>query len=180
MFVELANSLRSATKPVDRERELFPLPVISAEYIDKTGGIAREDIDDVREYLLGVIVGLNWLYGFRGHGMVLGNPTSAQRVAHDVIIASAIDFHSRLVASFDARVDGGWRNFEDRGDAPRLTLNASAVAVPDCAATCSPASLICGELGRAISDATVIFPSPPAGLDKFSDLTAANAVNMLL
>ena len=70
MFVELANSLRSATKPVDRERELFPLPVISAEYIDKTGGIAREDIDDVREYFLGVIVGLSWLYGFRGHGMV--------------------------------------------------------------------------------------------------------------
>ena len=82
---------------------------------------------------------------------------------------SAIDFHSRLVASFDSRIDGGWRNFEHKGDAPRLTLNASAVAVPDCAATCSPAFLISGELGRAISDATVIFPSPPVGLDKFPD-----------
>ena len=29
--------------------------------------------------------------------------------------------------------------------------------------------MICGELGRAISDATVIFPSPAFGLDKFSE-----------
>ena len=101
--------------------------------------------------------------------MALGNPTSAQRTAHDVISTSAIDLHSRLVASFDSRIDGGWRNDEDKGDAPRLTLDASAVAVPDCAATCPPASLISGELGRAISDVTVVFPSPPDGLDKFPD-----------
>ena len=29
--------------------------------------------------------------------------------------------------------------------------------------------MISGELGRAISDATVVFPSPPNGLDTFSD-----------
>ena len=180
MFAELANSLRSATKPLDRERELFPLPIISVDFIGQLSAIASGEIDDVREYLLGVVVGLNWLYGFRGHAMALGSPSSAQRAAHDVVIAAAIDFHSRLVASFDSCVDGGWRNFEDKDDAPRLTLIASAVAVPDCAATCTPATFINGELGRAISVATVVFPSPPDGFDIFPTSTAASAVSMLL
>ena len=172
--------MRSATKPLDRERELFSLPIISVDYLGQLSAIASEEIDDVREYLLGVVVGLNWLYGFRGHAMALGSPSSAQRAAHDVIIAAAIDFHSRLVASFDSRVDGGWRNCEDKGDAPRLTLIVAAVAVPDCAATCTPATLINGELGRTISDATAVFPSPPDGLDHLPISTAASAVSMLL
>ena len=77
MFVELANSLRSPTKPLDRERELFTLPTISVDSIGQIDGIARAEIDDVREYLLGFVVGLSWMYGFRGHALAFGNPTSA-------------------------------------------------------------------------------------------------------
>ena len=176
---ELATSLRHAAKPLDRDRGLFPLPIVSADYLGQFKALASVEIDDVREYLLGVVVGLNWLYGFRGHAMSLGNPSSAQRAAHDLIIAAALGFHSRLVASFDSRVDGGWRNFEDKGDAPRLTLDASSVAIPDCAATCTPAALIEGELGRVITDATLIFPSPPDGLEKFPTSTVASAVCIL-
>ena len=94
MFTKLATSLRHATKPLDRDRELFPLPIVSADYLGQFKVLASAEIYDVREYLLGVVVGLNWLYAFRGHAMSLGNPSSAQRAAHDVIIASAIDFHS--------------------------------------------------------------------------------------
>ena len=120
MFAELTNSLKFFTRPLDRERELFPLPIIPVDYIGKFGGFASDDIEDVREYLLGVVVALNTMYGFRGHGLALGIPTAAQRTAHDVIITSAIDLHSRLVASFDSRIDGCLSNFEDKGDARAL------------------------------------------------------------
>ena len=62
MFAELANSLKSATRPLERERELFPLPIIPVVYIGTFGGFASDDIEDVREYLLGVVVGLNWIW----------------------------------------------------------------------------------------------------------------------
>ena len=94
---------------------------MSVDHTAQLDGIASHEIDDVREYLLGVVVALNWMYGFRGRALAFGIPTSAQRAAHDVIIAAAIDFHSRLVGSFDSRVAGGWCNFEDKGDAPALT-----------------------------------------------------------
>ena len=44
---------------------------------------------------------------FRGQAIALGGLTSAQRTAHEVIIAAALDFHRRLVASFESRVIGG-------------------------------------------------------------------------
>ena len=59
MFTGLANALKSARKPLDRDRELFPLPIVHADYLGKFGATARDDVDDVREYLLGVVVGLN-------------------------------------------------------------------------------------------------------------------------
>ena len=160
MFADLAASLRSATRAVERERELFPLPIVSDDAIAAIDGVACDEVDDVREYLCGVVVGFNWMYGLRGQAIALGGITSAQRTAHDVIIAAALDFHRRLVASFESRVPGGWSDFENKGEAPRLNLIASAVAVPDCAATCDPSMLIRGELGSAISNATSVFPSP--------------------
>ena len=107
------------------------------------------------------------MYGFRGQAIALGGLNSAQRTAHEVIIAAALDVHRRLVASFESRVIGGWSDFEDKGEAPRLNLIALAVAVPDCAASCDPLTLIRGELGSAISNASSVFPSPPPGLDQF-------------
>ena len=44
MFVDLANSMQAATQSLGRERELFPLPIISADYIGKRGGVAPADI----------------------------------------------------------------------------------------------------------------------------------------
>ena len=180
MFADLAASLRSATRAAERERGLFPLPIVSAHTIAALDGIACDEVDDVREYLFGVVVGLNRMYGFRGQAVALGGITSAQRAAHDVIIVAALDFHRRLVASFESRVVGGWSDFEDKGEAPRLKLIASAVAVPDCATTCDPATLICWELGSAISDANSIFPLPPPGLDQFLISIVAIGVSTLL
>ena len=57
--------------------------------------------------------------------------------------------------------------FEDKGAAPRLDLIADAVAVPDCAATCDPATLIRGSLGASIRNVRTIFPNPPGGLGRF-------------
>ena len=167
MFVDIAAFLRSPIRPLERMRELFPLPAIAADTVATYGGVAAQEVDCACEYLLGVIVGLNWLCGFRDRNVAVGNTTAAQRAANGVVVAAALDLHSRLVVSFDSRVDGEWRNFEDKGEAPCLKLIASAVAVPDCAATCDPASLIRGELGSAISDAKTIFPCPPPGLDSF-------------
>ena len=50
-------TLKFATRPLDRERGLFPLPIIPVDYIGKFGGFASDDIEDVREYLLGIVVG---------------------------------------------------------------------------------------------------------------------------
>ena len=146
MSAALAEALRSPTMPLARLRELFPLPAIPADIIATSVSVAREDVESAQEYLLGVIVGLNWMFGFRDRYVVAGRPTSAQCAAYDVILDAALDFHSRLRASFDSRVDGAWSDCEDKGEAPRLKLVASAVAVPDCVATCNPASLIRREL----------------------------------
>ena len=47
MFAELAKSFRSPTKPLERERELFPLPTISADSAAQLDGIAGEEVDDI-------------------------------------------------------------------------------------------------------------------------------------
>ena len=50
MFADLAASLRSATRAVERERELFPLPMVSADAVRTIDEIACDEVDDVREY----------------------------------------------------------------------------------------------------------------------------------
>ena len=72
--------------------------------------IVGDVADDACDYLNGVVVGLNWMYGLRGHTFALGSLTAAQRAAHEVIIAAAVDLHSRLLSSIDSReatCDGG-------------------------------------------------------------------------
>ena len=69
---------------------VFLSTTISADTVAQLDGIAGDEVDDVREYLLGVVVGLNWMYGFRGQALAVGNITSAQRAAHEVIIAVAL------------------------------------------------------------------------------------------
>ena len=167
VFAELAATLRAEVRPAERLRELYPLPLVPTDVVASLDGVGREDSCEAKAYFDGVVVGLNWLYGYRGSCISIGTVTAAQGAAHGVIVKAALDLHARLVASFESRDNRGWRVFEEKGEAPRLNLIASAVAVPDCAATCNPAALLSGDLKGAIIDASTIFPTPPAGLDQF-------------
>ena len=127
----------------------------------------ESNLSGVYDYVMGVVVGLNWLYGCWADLVTIGPLTAAQREAHWVITEAAIDSHARLVSSYDDRDQVGWSIFEDKGAAPRLDLITEAVAVLDCAAMCNPATLIRGFLGASIGDARTIFLDPPGGLDSF-------------
>ena len=48
MFADLAASLRSATRAVERERELFPLPLISGDPIAAIDEVAVDEVDNAR------------------------------------------------------------------------------------------------------------------------------------
>ena len=166
-FVDVCANLSSPIASSHRQRELFPLPIIQRDHLLKLPDISDLTIGDACDYFLGVIGALNWLYGYRGFDFATGKITAAQRCAHDVIVSAGLELHSRLRSDVGARSGRGWSFFEDKGAQPRLELVASAVAVPDCAATCNPADLIGGELGRCIRDASVIFADAPPGLDRF-------------
>ena len=166
-FSDLHKSLRLPPRTPARQRDLFPLPLISLSGIRDRLGIAGDIVIDACHYLEGVVVGLNWMYGIRVCGVSVGNLTEAQRTAHCVILAAAELLFERMVDGVDDRLSNGWHAFEQKGEAPRLDLIASAVAVPECAATCSPSSLINGPLGSAIQDVDCVFPRPPPGLNHF-------------
>lgn len=143
-FICVSVALRSMSRSLERERDFFPLPFLPFDTLARLNGLSPDAVSDFEDVSIGVVTGLNWMYGFRGQEFAFDKTTAAQRAAHDVMVAAALDLHSRLVDSFDSRVDGGCSNFENKGPAPRLDLVDTAVAVPDCAATCDPASLIRG------------------------------------
>jgi len=156
-FVDVCANLSSPIASPHRQRDLFPLPIIERDYLLKLPDISDLTIGDACDYFLGVIGALNWLYGYRGFDFATGKITAAQRCAHGVIVSAGLELHGRLRSDVEARFGRGWGFFEAKGAEPRLELVASAVAVPDCAATCNPSDLIGGELGRCIRDASVIF-----------------------
>ena len=166
-FVDICANLFSPTASIRRERELFPLPIIPRDYLSILPEISDVTIGDACDYFLGVVAALNWLYGYRGFDFTTGKITTAQSCAHKVIVTAGLELHGRLRGDVESRSRRGWRFFEDKGAEPRLELVASAVAVPDCAATCDPAELIGGKLGRSIQDASVMFADAPTGLDRF-------------
>ena len=116
-------------------------------------------------YLHGVIVGLNWMYGVRSTDLAIRELTAAQLEAHSVIIARATDLHARLMGSIDSRANSGWGHYEQGGTAPAVRLDASIVAVPDCAGLCDPRDVVSDPVLSFIRDSTTIFPSVPAGLE---------------
>ena len=107
------------------------------------------------------------LYGVTVAELSLGNKTAAQDAAHHVILRATVQLHGRLATAAIACGDGGWGYFEQGALGARLDLCASAVSVPDCAATCNPGKLIKTDLRKRIVDASTIFPDPPAGLANF-------------
>ena len=78
-------ALRSGLRPPVRIRDLYPLPLIEEEHIAATLGISGVELGDAKTYVDAVIVGLNWMYGFRGCDVSIGSRTSAHRAAHEVI-----------------------------------------------------------------------------------------------
>jgi len=158
-----------------RQRDIFPLflvdPYLAAELV----GAAAEVRDGAAQYLNGVIVCLNWLYGVRSpvrrHGK---EATSVQRRALQVIGKAACALHGRLVAAADSvtAAPHGWQAFEDKGSQPQLQLVASAVDVPDIAGTCDPLKVVPKDVASQLSDISTFFPHPVAGLERFSSFYA--------
>ena len=117
-FAELAAVLRAEVRPAERLRELYPLPLIPIDAVGKLYDVGREDSREAKSYFDGVVVGLNWMYGYRGSCISIGKATAAQDAAHGVIAKAGLDLHARLVASFESRDNRGWRVFEEKGAAP--------------------------------------------------------------
>ena len=167
-FADIFVALKRPAPPCGRVRDLFPLPLIGGEYLDASDLCGAGDRLDAAAYLDSVVVGLNWMYGARVEDIGERRPTAAQVEAHRVIIEAASALHTHLTTSLGNRESLGWNAFEAAGSAPPLALDAGCVSVPTCAGTCDPRLLITGALLNSISDASVIFPNPPPGLDRFA------------
>ena len=167
-FSQISNALKSPAPRVERLRDLFPLPLLERDFICERGLGGCDSLQHVREYLDGVVVGLNWMHGVRVIDITCGRPSTAQLEAHSVLIDAAISLHARMVDSIGERSNRGWESFEDAGHAPPLELIADVVAVPTCAGTCDPRDLIGPPIADWIKDARTIFPDHVGGLDRFS------------
>ena len=167
-FAELHAALRSPQQALGRQRDLFPLPLVSSVMIAELTGGAHESVNGAQRYIDAVVVGLNMLHGVHADNIRCTRPTVAQLESHGIIVAAALDLHKRLRDSISDRRNEGWESFEQAGSTPPLALVADAVSVPSCAATCDPRELIQGPLLLAIEDCTRIFPCPTPGLERFS------------
>ena len=108
----LLNSPRAAS----RVRDLFPLPLIACDVIAAKFGSIGEVETNVTDYLQGVIVGLNWLYGVRSTDLAIRRLTPAQLEEHSVIIGRTKDMHARLIGSIDSRANSGWVELRGGGN----------------------------------------------------------------
>ena len=180
MFAGLYRALRGPQETAVRVRELFPLPLIPRIVVEAHFNLYWPAVDEASSYLDGVIVGLNWMYGFDGSGMSIGRMTAARREAHAVILSSAAFHRDRLADGIGTRTNEGWHSFEKKGEAPRLDLVADSGAIPDCAATCFSSDVIQGCYARAIDDVGVIFPNPPPGLDRFPGFYSGERAQYIL
>ena len=88
VFATLYEALRMPVAPVSRVRDLFPLPLIPKGLIADRLGLVGFAVEEASSYLDGVIVGLNWMYGFRLDVLALSSLPSTQRAAHEVILES--------------------------------------------------------------------------------------------
>ena len=180
LFACLYRRLRHPTKSATRVRDLFPLPLIARTEVCMLVQVHRVDLDHACQYLAGVVTGLNWMYCVREDTLAIGNLTVAQDTAHGVIMTATMFLHTRLVEGIADRATEGWMSFERKGEAPRLDLLADAVAVPDCAGTCCPSTIIGGDVGGQIGSVDAIFPNPPPGLDLFLSVLQWEAMGVCL
>ncbi len=155
-----------------RQRDLFPLGLLSSDELALHWPSLAAYAVPALNYLNGVILGLNWLYGLKASVLGGRRHSGLQLAALNSVVTSALELHAHLVQSFPDRDAGGWSHFERGATAAPLRLDAAAVAVPDCAGTCNPTAFVAPEAARRFSSASSVFPSPPDGLDRFSGFYA--------
>ena len=141
--------------------------------------IVPSSVDAALDYVNGVIVGLNALYGIRAP-VRSRRRHAAQSEALRQIVSAAAGLQQRLAAAFADRLVGGWDHFEAGATAPRTELSAVAVDVPACAGTCDPRRLLPSSAARRISNVSSVFPSPPNGLNRFSSFYAGSRAEYIL
>ncbi len=165
-------ALASTVELGRRQRDLFPLGLLTSDELVLHWPSLADWAVPALDYLNGVILGLNWLYGLKASARVGRRHSGLQLAALDSVVASAVELHAHLGQSLPERGAAGWSHFERGATVAPLHLNATAVAVPDCAGTCNPSAFVAPEAARRFSSASSVFPSPPVGLDRFSGFYA--------
>ena len=81
-FAELHAALRSPQQALGRQRDLFPLPLVSSVMIAELTGGAHESVNGAQRYIDAVVVGLNMLHGVHADNIRCTRPTVAQLESH--------------------------------------------------------------------------------------------------
>ena len=107
--------------------------------------------------------------------------SAAQRLCYRTIGARIEKLHAHLQKDVlgDATPASAWGHFQSRGNTKPLRLDAALVDYPKTAGTCDPVRLVSGEVAAMISDASVVFPRVPEGLDRFSTFHAGDRCEYL-
>ena len=139
-------SHRSSTVELGRrQRDLFPLGLLTSDELVLHWPSLADWAVPALDYLNGAILGLNWLYGLKASALVGRRHSGLQLAALDSVVASAVELHAHLGQSLPERGAAGWSHFERGATVAPLHLNATAVAVPDCAGTCNPSAFVAPE-----------------------------------
>ena len=152
-----------------RQRDLFPIGLLDDDELNRYLSSADPGTNCHRfahigdlptrsalDYINGVILGLNWLYGIRAGCAVASRHSVAQRAALCHLVACALQLHSRL-AEQPPGVTRGWSLFQRGAAAERIDLIADAVDVPVGAGCCRPSSVVGRSFARLIDNKASIF-----------------------
>lgn len=173
-MVGLHTSLKCPRLFKGKHRDIFPLGLVTTIELTRRSSIKEGDLGDALDYVNGVVLALNALYGIRPPARCIAQRNSSQMACLTTIIAAVNALHQRIRHAARSEVDSqwGWSLFERGGTSIPLALVADAVDIPEVAATCDPCSILSVDVSRFISDPSCVFPCTPPNLHRFTGFYA--------
>ena len=174
----LSNSLHEPAYDRARQRDIYPLPLVSLAQVETGFNCAGEVLPAAHRYINAVIVVLNFTYGVRAPVHLPRSrklpKTQATVVAR--VIESCRQLAERLNTSLPPSFSYGdkdaWSCFEHGGMSKSVPLVASKVDNLVKAGSCDPLPLLPEHIVDQICSDDALFPDVPKGLHKFSEFRA--------